>query len=76
MSSVRRTADDAEYTLTWVVSEPGGVAGIESASFQRDELGTTRGDGIASAKGCFTDPSPGLPVPSTLPVWFWYNQSS
>ena len=40
MSSVRRTADDAEYTLTWVVSEPGGVAGIESASFQRDELAT------------------------------------
>ena len=45
----------------------GGVAGIESASFHKDELATTRGDGIASAKGCLGVPLI-APVPTTEPV--------
>ena len=57
----------ARYTLTCGVSEPGAVAGIEPASFHREELGTTKGDGIASAKGCFPVPLI-APVPTTEPV--------
>ena len=49
------------------VSEQVGVAGIESASFHRDELATTKGDGIASAKGCLGVPLI-APVPTTEPV--------
>ena len=49
------------------MSEPGGVVGIESASFHREELGTTKGDAIASAKGCLGVPLT-EPVPSTEPV--------
>ena len=53
-----------EYTFTCTVSEPGAVAGIDPASFHKDELGTTKGDGIASAKGCFGVPLI-APVPTT-----------
>jgi hypothetical protein len=57
----------ARYTFTCVVSEVGGVVGIWSLSFHNAPFAIIRGDGIASAKGCFGVPLI-APVPTTEPV--------
>ena len=56
------------YTLTYEVSDPGGVAGINDASAQILVLGVTSGDGIASANGAFLVPER-LFSSSAIPVF-------
>ena len=73
LSDVILKGDDFKYTFTCDVSEPGGVTGIESPSFHRDELGTTRGDGIASPNGCFSVCVPDIPELSGAPVLAFEN---